>query len=440
MLPGTNAGGWSDAALIDPTLIEGGGTAYLRLIRPAGTSIRVHLSAAADGDADATGPEFTGALERAESAFTFAAGGASLTLKGPGHAGNVFADPTEPYYWTPDNGAEMNAWFAAVEGDVTLALDDGVVTHAMRGTATAGAPAARARVAVLPTPTHAIRGTAAAGAAQARARVALVPALALADFDAAALALDALALIRAGAGANDSLYASGPRGMVGTLLDGELGLGETEAAITRISRVGGGTMLLINDNEPLVLRDYFSPGGAGADLRLHIQTRAGVASLPVTTHRDEGINYIQFGPLGGDLQTITDGIAEGERFIIAFARPARAVVALRGAAAAGAPEAAARVRRVTPPVRAVRGTAAAGAPQARARLTVVAPSARSGVRPSPGRQGPRCTSFRCCRPPCALPIACARARQAMRCSPRWRSNIRRRRSRCASSTTPAIAG
>ena len=369
-LSGTNAAGWSGAALIDPTLIEGGGTAYLRHIRPIGNSIQVLLSAAADGDADAAGPEFTGALEGAESAFTFDAGGASLTLKGPGHAGNVFADPSEPYYWTPDNGAEMNAWFAAVEGDVTLALDDGVVTHAMRGTATAGAPAARAWVAILPMPTHAIRGQAAAGAAQARARVALVPALALSDFDAAGLDLDALALIRAGAGADDTIYASPPRGAVGTLLDGELGLGETEAAITRITRLGGGTMLLINDNAPPALRDYFSPGGAGADLRIHIQTRAGVASIPVMTHGDGGGNYIQFGPLGSDLQTITDGIAEGERFIIAFARPERGVVAVRGAAAAGAPEAAARVRRVTPPVRAVRGTAAAGAPQARARPVV----------------------------------------------------------------------
>ena len=58
------------------------------------------------------------------------------------------------------------------------------------------------------------------------------------------------------------------------LLDGELGLSADEAEITRIRRFDSGTMLVVNDNAPLALRDYFSPGGAGADLTLYISRPA----------------------------------------------------------------------------------------------------------------------------------------------------------------------
>ena len=341
MLSGLGGEGWSGAVLVDPALVDGGASAYLRSIRRRGTSVQIRLSATAGGHAQDAGPAFTGALEGAESAFTFAAGGARVTLKGPGHADNTRRDATEPYVWTPDNIAAMRAWFESVRGDFTLTLDDGLTAPAIRGTAVAGGAAARARVAVL-------------------------PALALADFDAEGLEVDALALIRAGAG--DTIYAAPPRGTVGALLDGELGLGADEAPITRIRRVGD-AMLLINDNAPLALRDYFSSGGAGATLSLYIQTRAGVASLPATT-RNAGGNYVNFGPLDATLRAIVDSIAEGDRFIVAFARRAHAVVAVRGAAVAAGTEASARVLRVTPAIRALRGSAAAGDPRAAARLAL----------------------------------------------------------------------
>ena len=135
-LTGLGGEGWSGAAPIDPALIEGGGTAYLRFIRRIGNNFQVRLSATATADPENVGPEFTEAFETADSAFTFTAGGSTLVLKGPGNADNSFADASEPYFWTPDNGAAMSSWFASTLGNFTLTLSDGlpdVAVHAVRG-------------------------------------------------------------------------------------------------------------------------------------------------------------------------------------------------------------------------------------------------------------------------------------------------------------------
>ena len=362
-LTGLGGEGWSGAAPIDPALIEGGGTAYLRFIRRIGNNFQVRLSATATADPENVGPEFTEAFETADSAFTFAAGGSTLVLKGPGNADNSFADASEPYFWSPDNGAAMSSWFASTLGNFTLTLTDGLPDVAV----------------------HAVQGAAAAGGAETRARIDVVPALALSDFDGRGLEFDVLALIRAGSGSGGTIYASAPRGAVGALLDGELGLGADEAAITRIRRRNG-TMLAINDNDPLSLAAYFSPGGAGADLTLYIQTQDGAASFPVSDHGREGGNMIQFGPLAAGLLSLIDDIADGERFIFALARPARTVVETRGVAEAGAPQARARVLRVTPAIGTVRGTAAAGATHATAYVRALPVRSLHGTAAAGGAQ------------------------------------------------------
>ena len=342
-------GEWQGAVRLDAALVDGGGEAWLREIDNIGSSVRFLIDATASGDGSAAGPEWTAALEGAAGALTFAeAGGASVTLPGPGHADNAFADPTEPYFWTPP-GTLWGDWLSGLgAGEVTLTLDDGLPDAAV----------------------HALRGAAEAGAPEIAGRVDVLPAFTLSDFDAEGLELDVLVLIRAGAGAGGTLYATPPRGNVGTLLDGELGLGSGEAAITRIRRRNG-TMLAINDNDPLSLAAYFGAGGPGADLTLYVQTRAGRASLPVTESGREGANAIQFGPLGADLLALIDDIADGELFIFALARQGRSIVALRGAAEAGAAETAARLRRVTPAIRTLRGSAAAGLPAVAAMLRPV---------------------------------------------------------------------
>ncbi|MDD9993220.1 MAG: DUF1833 family protein [Rhodospirillales bacterium] len=368
-LSGLAGEGWRGAVLIDPALVEGGGTAYLRHIRRNGDSLQVRLATSDSADPEDAGPAFTDAFELSPRAFTFTSDAAgTITLKGPAHEDNTFADPDEPYFWTPDNGRAMGRWFGATRGDFTLTLDDGISEHELRGAAEAGAAETRARVGT--GRVRGVSGAAAAGPASTAAHLEVQPALALSDFDAEGLEFDVLALIRAGAGGGGTIFAMPPRGSVGTLLDGEVGLGDGQVAITRMRRRNG-TMLLINDNDPLELRDYFSPGGAGADLTLYVQTLDGVASLPVTTHGQEGGNFIQFGPIGTDFDALLDGIAEGDRFIFAFARPARSVVALRGAAPAGAAEVAATLAHVTSNVRSIGGRADAGAAQIHDRLVRV---------------------------------------------------------------------
>ena len=335
--------GWRGAVLIDPALIAGGSVAYLRHIERVGNSIRVRLATTETDDPLDSGPHFTQAFEAADEALTFVGtDSATVVLKGPGHGDNTFADPIEPYFWTPDNGAAMNAWFAGRSGNFTLTLDDGIA------------------------PSIAVGGTASAGAAETAATVARVAQLSLADFDDDGLEVDALALIRAGSGTGGTIFAQPPRGTVGALLDGELGLGATDATITRIRRRGG-SMLAFNDNDPLSLADYFGAGG-GADLTLTIQTTDGVASLPVSTSGSAGSNFVQFGPLGTDLNALVDDIADGQSFIVAFARAAPTEIAVSGTAAAGAAETAATVARVVLAVRPIAGLAEAGAAQARARL------------------------------------------------------------------------
>ena len=81
--------------------------------------------------------------------------------------------------------------------------------------------------------------------------------------------------------------------------------------------------------------------------------------LPVSTSGSAGSgNFVQFGPLGTDLDTLVDDIADGQSLIVAFARAVRAVVPVSGTAAAGGAQAAAHVRQV--PALAIAGLVEAG--------------------------------------------------------------------------------
>ena len=171
-LTGLGGEGWRGAAPVDPALIEGGATAYLRHIRRNGSSLQVRLSATAGDRPEDAGPAFTAALETSARAFTFADGTDTLVLKGPGHEDNTFADETEPYFWTPGNTAEFAAWFGSTRQDFTLTLDDGVLEHAVRG-------AADARTGVRAWRVCAARGAAAAGEAVALASLRVAEAAAL---------------------------------------------------------------------------------------------------------------------------------------------------------------------------------------------------------------------------------------------------------------------
>ena len=342
-LSGLTGEGWRDAVLVDPALVDGGATAYLRHIRRIGNSLQIRLAASDSADPQDAGPEFTEAFELSARAFTFASdAGGTVTLKGPTHGDNDFDDPTEPYFWTPDNGAAMGRWFGATMGDFTLTLDDGIAIHALRGRAEAGAEA-RASVARVTPPVRDIAGRVEAGAAGAGARVAVLGELVLADFDTAGLEIDVLALIEAGAGnGGDTLYEPAPIGGVGSLLDGELGLGSNEATINRIRRRSGDRSLDIRvpagTLDPSI---YFGTGGAGRDLNLYIQTRGELQRRPARRFEAAGTSSIQFGQYPASFATLMGSIGAGERFIFALARFVRH--ALSGTAQAGGAQARAGV-------------------------------------------------------------------------------------------------
>ena len=368
----TAGSGWQGSLLIDPALVAGGEEAYLRHFSGGTLFLELQLSATPDGDAQAPGPELAPGVLGAAYALIFSATDSSIAVGGPTYSGNdVLSDSREPYVWRPPNIDALTAWLAEPEhAQFRLTLTDG--PRFLRGAAEAGGAEATARAQAEPLvkdeqPPVSVAGAAEAGKPEAGARVDVPGPLVLADFDTDGLELDALALIEAGAGANDTLFGQPPRTAVGTLLDGELGIGSGDTQITRIRRRGG-NILVVNDDEPLSLDAYFN--GAGADLTLYVQTRDGVASVPVSMQSNAGANFIQLGALDAAFQALLDGIADGDRFIFALARQAVAVVAVRGAAAAGGAEAAARLLRVTPAVHALRGAALAGGAEARARLSV----------------------------------------------------------------------
>ena len=115
--------------LIDPSLVEGGATAYLVVFNRVGNSIQFYTAATSGGEGSGAGPQMTAAWETAVAAITMTYAGGSITLKGPNHSDNAFQDPTEPYFWTPDNGADFSDfWVAAAQAptSVTVTLDDGV--------------------------------------------------------------------------------------------------------------------------------------------------------------------------------------------------------------------------------------------------------------------------------------------------------------------------
>ena len=112
-------------------MIEGGGVAYLRVINPSGGgSLQIRLSDTPTSEPNDPGPAFVDSLLILEDAFTFDSDGnaGSIVLKGPNHPDNSFQDPTEPYFWTPDNGVAFIAWSnAARTQNVTLTLNGGVI-------------------------------------------------------------------------------------------------------------------------------------------------------------------------------------------------------------------------------------------------------------------------------------------------------------------------
>ena len=175
---------WDDLALaLDPALVEGGATTFLRHFSLQSVNrshrlnqrLRLRTAATATGADDDAGPDLSA---RFENHWTITIGGHEL------RRADWSPDSSEPYFWNGgaafNRAAKRDAFRATIEAlaDLSaadLVLDDGSSpVHRVRGAAAAGAPEAAARVRRVTPPVRAVRGTAAAGAPQARARPVVV--------------------------------------------------------------------------------------------------------------------------------------------------------------------------------------------------------------------------------------------------------------------------
>ena len=148
--------------------------------------------------------------------------------------------------------------------------------------------------------------------------------LTLADFDAAGKEVELLALIEAQTYViNDTtvtIYQALPRTpSVGTLVDGELGIGPDNAAITRLRLRQSDEQIQINHSTGgFSLQLYLGVGGAGSDLTGHFQSADGSVTFPIAG-QSSGTGYANFDYPQAQ-HHIVSGIASGDRFILAFYR------------------------------------------------------------------------------------------------------------------------
>ena len=81
---------------------------------------------------------------------------------------------------------------------------------------------------------------------------------------------------------NSDIFLFPPRGIVGSVEDGDITLETTE--ITRVRIQSNGTRISISDSDDpdtLSLTTYFGTGGIGRDLTLYFVTSLGMFSIPV---------------------------------------------------------------------------------------------------------------------------------------------------------------
>ena len=142
--------------------------------------------------------------------------------------------------------------------------------------------------------------------------------LALSDFDDTGVETDVLALMTKGVD-GDSIYrSSASPPATGSLLSGELGLGDGNVAICRIRVQEQGATLRIHDCDPFSLSTYFGAGGAGSDLTLRVQTSAGTGTGTIDTAR-LGAGFAAFD-MDANGRAVLNGLPVGMSYIIALVR------------------------------------------------------------------------------------------------------------------------
>ena len=145
--------------------------------------------------------------------------------------------------------------------------------------------------------------------------------LSVADFDQSGLETAVLASFDAGG--DTTLYATSdsPWGASGTLVEGDVAFDNDTNIIRVMVPNSDGSLLRLNDNGGLLLRDFFGQSGAGADLTVWVQTSAGTASFAANDMDKVGKNYVNFNVPASERAILT-GIGRGDRFLLALTRPA----------------------------------------------------------------------------------------------------------------------
>ena len=151
--------------------------------------------------------------------------------------------------------------------------------------------------------------------------VAQTSSLSVADFDQSELQVVALASFTAG-GATTLYSAADSRwGATGSLVEGDVDLSADSKIVRVMAPARNGSLLRLNDDGPLVLREFFGESGAGADLTVWLQTDAGTTSFAANDFKTVGGGYVNFNvPTAG--RAILTGIGAGDRFVLALTRPA----------------------------------------------------------------------------------------------------------------------
>ena len=121
---------WTGSLRIIDKLVPPGEERYLRTVETVGSgNLRIRFSSSPTEDPASEGDDLTSAWETYEAAITIVdSDDVEIVLKGPGNADNAFTDPTEVYFWTPDNFAALAAYLTShLDETVTFVFDDGVI-------------------------------------------------------------------------------------------------------------------------------------------------------------------------------------------------------------------------------------------------------------------------------------------------------------------------
>ena len=160
-----------------------------------------------------------------------------------------------------------------------------------------------------------------AALAGVRLVVAQASPVSVAGFDQSGLEVVTLASFEAG-GATTFYSAPGSRwGASGSLVEGDADLDANSTIVRVMSPNQDGSLLRLNDDGPLALREFFGASGAGSDLTVWFRSEGGTTSFAASDVKMVGSSYVNFHvPTSG--QGILRGIGSGDRFVLAITRPA----------------------------------------------------------------------------------------------------------------------